>query len=147
MAPVVIVAVKVVLTARAFIGVKVATRPAESRETVPATLPLGAVKVNVAAVIVAGFIALLNVAVTTGVLGQTTVEPTGGVTEVTVGGVKGEVAPPVLLSESPHPATRTASRNAEIHTLLTINLRISFSSSPSYKAFRAYPRPRECKGT
>jgi hypothetical protein len=35
--------------------------------------------------IVAGFIGLLNVAVMTAVLGQTRVEPFGGVKEVTVG--------------------------------------------------------------
>ena len=43
------------------------------------------VKVNVVVLIVAGFIAWLNVAVTRAVLGQTRVEPFGGVTEVTVG--------------------------------------------------------------
>jgi len=107
--------------------------PVESRETDPDTLdPPGPAKVNVVAgeLIVAGFIALLNVAVT-GVVRQAPVEPSGGVTEVTVGGVKGEVAPPVLLSESLHPAIATASRNAGIQILLTFNLRISFSSSPS----------------
>jgi hypothetical protein len=41
--------------------------------------------------IVAGFIAWLNVAVITAVLGQTRVEPFGGVTEVTVGGHVAEV--------------------------------------------------------
>jgi hypothetical protein len=39
--------------------------------------------------IVAGFIALLNVAVITAVLGQTGVGPFGGVTEVTVGAAHG----------------------------------------------------------
>jgi hypothetical protein len=39
--------------------------------------------------IVAGFIVWLNVAVITAVLGQTRVEPFGGVTEVTVGGGHG----------------------------------------------------------
>jgi hypothetical protein len=38
---------------------------------------------------VVGFIAWLNVAVTRAVLGQTRVEPFGGVTEVTVGGGHG----------------------------------------------------------
>lgn len=121
-------------------GVKVATRPAESSETVPDTLgPLGPAKVNVAVLIVVEFIALLNVAVITGVLGQTTAEPVGGVMEVTVGGVRGDVAPPVappvLLSASPHPAIPRANRNAGIKILLTLNLRISFSYSPSCKAF------------
>lgn len=124
-------------------GVKVATRPAELSETVPDTLaPLGPAKVNVAVLIVKGFIALLNVAVITGVLGQTTAEPVGGVTEVTPGGVKGEVAPPVLLSASPQPAIRTANRNAGIQILRTFNLRIRFSSSPCCKAFHtAHTRP------
>jgi hypothetical protein len=117
-------------------GVKVATRPAESSETVPDTLgPLGPAKVNVAVLIVVGSIALLNVAVITGVLGQTTAEPVGGVMEVTVGGVRGEVAPPVLLSASPHPAIPRANRNAGIKILLTLNWRVSFSYSPSCKAF------------
>jgi len=148
--PVVIVAVKVVLGVRlAAGGVKVAILVDESYATVPVTFPPGPLKVNVEAgeLIVAGFMALLNVAVITARLGQTRVEPFGGVTEVTVGGVRGLPGFPGFLSASLHPATRTASRNAEIQTLLTINLRISFSSSPSYKAFRAYPRPRECKGT
>jgi hypothetical protein len=39
--------------------------------------------------IVAGFIVWLNVAVITAVLGQTRVEPSGGVTKVTVGGGHG----------------------------------------------------------
>jgi hypothetical protein len=38
--------------------------------------------------IVAGFIALLNVALITAMLGQTRVEPSGGVTEGTVGGIR-----------------------------------------------------------
>src|SRR4029077_19740211 len=108
--------------------------PVESRETDPDTLdPPGPAKVNVVAgeLIVAGFIALLNVAVT-GVVRQA---PSPGVTETTVGGVKGEVGPPVLLSGSPHPTSAAASKNAGIQIMPTFNLRISFSSSPSYKAF------------
>jgi hypothetical protein len=85
-------------------------------------------------VIVAGFIALLNVAVITAMLGQTRVEPFGGVTEVTVGGVRG-LPVPFAASGSPHPANATAKRNAGIQILLTFNVRISFSSSRSYKAF------------
>jgi hypothetical protein len=82
--------------------------------------------------IVAGFIALLKVALMmTPLLGQTPVEAFSGVTESTVGGVVGAPGFPAFpfLSESPHPATKAASRNAEIHTLPTINLRIGFSSS------------------
>jgi hypothetical protein len=141
--PVVIVTVYVVFTARGFMGVKVATRPAESRETVPATLaPVGSAKVNVAVLIVRGFIALLNVAVIAGVaLGQTTVEPgvgVGGVVEEapsTVGAARGLLGLGAPLSESPHPAITTASRNAGIQILLTFNLRISFSYSTCDTAF------------
>jgi hypothetical protein len=140
-AAIVIVAVNLVLGVRlAAGGVNVAIVPVESRETVPVTLPLGPLKRNVLVLIVAGFIALLNVAVITATLGQTRVEPSGGVTEVTVGGVRGLPGPAGALSGSPHPATKAASRNAEIQILLTMNLRISFSSSPSYKAFHASTR-------
>ena len=48
--------------------------------------PPGPVKVNVEVLIVAGFIASLNVAVMTGVFGQTRVKPASGVTAITVGG-------------------------------------------------------------
>jgi len=73
---------------------------------------------------------LLNVAVITAWMGQTRVEPAAGVTDVTVGGVSGSRGFPAFafLSESLHPATRAATRNAEIQMLLTFNLRISFSS-------------------
>jgi hypothetical protein len=54
---------------------------------VPATLVTPAFTVNVELVTVAGFIALLKAAVMTAVLGQIGVEPFGGVTSVTVGGV------------------------------------------------------------
>jgi hypothetical protein len=109
--------------------------------TDPGTLVPPAVKVNVVVSIVAGFIALLNVAVITTGVGQTRVEPAAGVTEVTVGGVSGSPGFPAFafLSESPHPATRAAARNAEIQMLLTFNLLISFSSSPS--ARRSAPLP------
>jgi hypothetical protein len=111
---------------------------------VPDTLAPPAVKVKVFApaevLIVAGFIALLNVAVIMGaLLGQTRVP--FGVTESTVGAAVGEVAPPPT-SGSPHPAIATANRNAGIQILLTFNLRISFSSSPCCKAFHtAHTRP------
>jgi hypothetical protein len=132
-APVVIVALKRVPGARLPEGVKVATMVAAMYVTVPDTLAPPAVKVNVFApaevLIVAGFIALLNVAVIMGaLLGQTRVP--FGVTESTVGAAVGEVGPPPT-SGSPHPAITTANRNAGIQILLTFNLRISFSSSPS----------------
>jgi hypothetical protein len=142
-APVVIVAVKEVFGVRlAAGGVKVAILVVASYATVPVTFaPLEVLaKVNVEVLIVAGFIALLNVAVIIVTLGQTTVEPAVGVSEVTVGAVRGLPGPPPL-SESPHPAARTANRNAEIQILLTFNLRISFSSSPSDKAFHASYEP------
>jgi len=104
---------------------------------VPDTLAPPAVRVKVFApaevLIVAVFIALLNVAVILGaLLGQTRVP--FGVTESTVGAAVGEVAPP-LTSASPHPAIATANRNAGIQILLTFNLRISFSCSTGDKAF------------
>lgn len=79
---------------------------------------------------------LLNVAVMTAVFGQTRVEPSGGVTRVTVGGVRGSPGFPVpaFLSPSPHPATAAASKNAGMNIFLKFELRISFSSSHRYKA-------------
>jgi hypothetical protein len=94
-------------------------------------------------IIVAGFIALLNTAVTTA-LEQMPVETSSGATATTVGGVKGEVAPPELLSESPHPATIVASRNNGIQKFLKFELRISFSSLHTCKAIRVEPRYQEC---
>jgi len=88
-------------------------------------------------VMVAGFIALLNVAVMTAVLGQTRVEASGGVTDVTAGGVKGVlgfVDVPAFLSLSLQLTSTTAERNAAIQRFLTFHVRISSSSFPSYKA-------------
>jgi hypothetical protein len=64
--------------------------------------------------IVAGFIALLNVAVITAVPGKARVEPSGGVTEVTVGGVSGSLGFPAFafLSKSRQPAIRATNMNA-----------------------------------
>jgi len=82
-APVVIVAVYKVPLARAVVGVNVAVVPANV--TVPITgMAPGPVKVNVAALIVAGFMASLNVAETT-VLTGTPVAPIVGTVETTVG--------------------------------------------------------------
>jgi hypothetical protein len=84
--------------------------------TTPVTLPPLEVKVKVVVLIVAGFIALLNIAVTT-VLGQIPEDPFGGSTDAatTVGGIKlGFV--PLFLSGSPHPAITMAKRNARIPT-------------------------------
>ena len=93
----------------------------------------GPVNVKVALVIVAGFMALLNVAVIRIVLGQTRVDVSSGVTEVTVGGVKGSVGFPVpaFLSESPQLAINIINRNSGIQILQTFNVDISFSPSES----------------
>lgn len=72
------------------------------------------------------------------------VEPLGGVTETTVGGLKGEVAPGVRLSASPHHATTVANRNAGIQDFMKFELRISFSSSHTCQAIHSVePRYRE----
>jgi hypothetical protein len=67
----------------------------------------GPIKVNVVALMVAGFIAWLKVAVIIAVLGQVVAEPFGGVTAVTVGG--GQAAEAVndqkKLAASPLPYT------------------------------------------
>src|SRR3984893_679633 len=101
-------------------------------------VPPGPAKVNVVVLSVAGFIALLNVAVMTAVVGQMRVEAFGGVSLVTVGGVVGApaFAAPEFLSMSPHPATRTASSNAKIQILPIIKLRISCSSLPATRHSR-----------
>ena len=82
---------------------------------------------NVDMVIVAAFIGLLNVAVITAVLGQDTMVTSGGVTAVTVGGVKGSLGFPEfgLFSVSSHPpAVTTANSKAGIHTWYALYLRI-----------------------
>jgi hypothetical protein len=82
-APVVIVAVNKVLVARTVVGVNVAVVPA--KVTVPFTgMAPGPVKVNVAVLIVAGFMASLNVAETV-VLTATPTDPLTGKVEITVG--------------------------------------------------------------
>jgi hypothetical protein len=94
--------------------------------------------------IVPGFIALLNVAVTTAPW-HTPVTPPAGTTEITVGGVSEGGGPPLLVSGSPHPVIPTAKRNAVIQILAIFNLRISFSSSPSNRTFDTASRSRENK--
>jgi hypothetical protein len=75
---------------------------------------------------VAGFMGLLNVALMMAVLGHTAGLPLTGVSEVTVGAVRG--APgfpaPAFLSESPQPAMTAANRNAGIQILANFNVRI-----------------------
>jgi hypothetical protein len=126
-APVVIVAVYGVLSARRFEGVKVATVSVASRATVPMTAVPPVANLKVPVLIVEGFIALLKVAVTTAPW-QMPVAAPAGTTETTVGGVVGEVGPPAVLSGSPQPANAAVKRNAGIQILPTFDLRISFSS-------------------
>src|ERR1700726_1252758 len=83
-APVVIVAVNKVLLAKTAVGVKIAVLPAY--ETVPATgVAPGPVTVKVAPLIVAAFMASLNVAEIV-VFTATPVAPLAGTVETTVGG-------------------------------------------------------------
>src|SRR5580765_2247019 len=98
-------------------------------------LPPVAAKVNVDVVIVAGFIILLNTAVTT-TLGQLPAEAFGGSSETTVGGVSGEPGFPVpaFLSGSPHPETTAANTNARVQSFLKFELGITFSSLRTCKA-------------
>jgi hypothetical protein len=85
MAPVVIVAVYVVLTARSPVPVNVAIRPVESRVTAPA---IAGESVNVVRLMVDGFMGSLKVAVIRE-LRHTPIEPFGGVTSITSGAVGG----------------------------------------------------------
>ncbi len=121
-------------SARGLDGLKVATKPVESSETVPVT---AGANLKVPVLIVAAFIALLNVAVTMAPW-QMPVAPPTGTTETTVGGLKGDVAPPAL-SPSLHPAIvaiTAVNRNAGIQNFLKFELRISFSSLHTCKAIR-----------
>jgi hypothetical protein len=88
--------------------------------------------------IVAGFIALLNVAVTSAVFGQKRVEPAGGVTAVTVGavwGAAGSAAFGFRLGLQ-HPVAKPTNRSArnKILWLLCIRMPALFFSaqSPTY---------------
>ena len=78
-----------------------------------------------------GFIALLKVAVMTAVLGQIKVDPSRGVTDVTIGVARGSPGATAFgfLSGSLHPVIIDASSNTETQSLPTFNLHISFSSS------------------
>ena len=98
--------------------------------TAPATLPEPEVNVKVVVLIVAGFIALVKVALITTGLPHVKVEPVSGFTEVTAGGVVGlpGLFAPELASGSLQPASRPANRNAGIQSLVNLELRISFSS-------------------
>jgi hypothetical protein len=101
--------------------------------TCPATLAPALVRVKVEALIVDGFIALTNVAVITAVLGQTSVEASVGVTDVTPGDVEdvpGFDGVPTGFVLALHPTRATAEKKAAIQSFRTFDLRISFSSSP-----------------
>jgi hypothetical protein len=133
-APVVTVAVNVVFAIRLAEGVNVAISVDELYVTCPETfVEPGPVNVKVALLIVAGFIALLNVAVMRSVFGQTRVDASSGVTDVTVGGVKGSVGLPVpaFLSGSPQPDITMNNKNSGIQILQNFNVGISFSPSES----------------
>ena len=91
--------------ARGLEGVKVKIVLEASWVKVPLT-PGDTVKV--AALMVAMFMALLNVAVTT-VLGHAPTTPVGGAMEITVGGVRSGF---LKRSESPHPVTKMIIKNA-----------------------------------
>jgi hypothetical protein len=83
--------------------------------------PPGPFKVNVEVVMVAGFIALLNVALMMAVVEQRPVLPFAGVTRITVGGVVGGVAS-AFLSGSPHPARKLRKRSTMIQIILLLLL-------------------------
>jgi hypothetical protein len=120
-APVVIVAVYVVLSARpgAF-GVKVKIVLVGSEVIAPATETGGvpAVKVNVVALIVAGCIGRLKVAVTAA-LGQTPTAPARGTTE-TVGAAKSGLVPGLQ-----HPGLKMSSRSAKDQIAELLYLRMT----------------------
>lgn len=90
--------------------------------------PPGPARVKVIELIVVGFIATLKLAVTNWVTG-TPVARFAGFVEVTVGTMS-------TVCSRPHPDIAKVSRNAGIQVLPTCNMRISFSSSPSYKTFK-----------
>ena len=69
--------------------------------------------VKVAALMVATFMALLNVAVTK-VLGHAPKAPVGGAMEITVGGIRSGF---LKRSGSPHPVTKVIIRSAVNHVL------------------------------
>ena len=77
---------------------------------------------------VAGFIALLKVALIMAVLGHTPALPFGGVTRITVGGVVGGVASP-FLSGSLHPMAKLTNRSAVNQILFLLCVRMRASSS------------------
>jgi hypothetical protein len=107
-APVVIVAVYSVLTARLAAGVKTAVTPVTVTEPETAVVPCFREKVVVP--IVKGIIASLNVAATDE-LSATSVALLAGFVELTVGAIESEPPFPLL----PHPATKVTSSNARNH--------------------------------
>ena len=108
-APVVTVAVQSALAGRLAVGVKVAARLGAVYETVPVTgtipvtaAPSGQATVKVVALIVAGFMSLLNAAVTRVPLIGTPVALLTGATAVTVGG-NGATPPVPRMGSCPPP--------------------------------------------
>jgi hypothetical protein len=92
------------------------------------------VSVKVAPVIVAGFIALLKVAVIM-VLGHAPTSPFGGATEITVGGRRLGLVP--VLSGSPHAAQETSNRNAMNHVVASLYLGMTGILLPLGSTFAA----------
>jgi len=126
LAPVVIVPVNLMLGARLLAGVNVAVVP--EAVTVPGRgVPLGPAMVKVTVLSVVGFITLLKVAVMTWVTG-TAAAPFVGFVETTKGAMNPDCS-------RPHPAMKTPRRNAKNHILLTLDIRISVSSSICNMAF------------
>ena len=92
------------------VGVKIAVLLVASYVTCPATgAEAGPVSVKVVALMVDGFIALLNVAVTAA-LAHVPVAPLAGITEFTVGAVTPGLLP--ARSGSLHPVAKTSNENA-----------------------------------
>jgi hypothetical protein len=110
-------------------GVNIAIFPVSSSPTVPITGTAGTADVatvNVVVLIVAGFIALLKLAVIL-LLIATAVAPLAGTVEDIVGAVVSAI--PLLLLP-PHPVTKAASSNGMSHIsgfLILSNLFICFS--------------------
>jgi len=118
--------VNLVLGARLLASVNVAVVP--EAVTVPGRgVPLGPATVKVTVLSVVGFITLLKVAVITWVTG-TAVAPFAGFVETTVGAMNPDCS-------RPHPVAKTPSTNAKNHILLTLDIRISVSSSICDMAF------------
>lgn len=124
-APVVIVAVMVALGARLAVGLNVAMLVVATYVTDPETFAPPALTVKVDTLIVAGFMVLLKVAVITAVLGQMSVAPVVGVTEITVGAATGSLGATAFLSGSPHPERLSDNASAINQIFKELRIRIN----------------------